>query len=559
MKVVFGSRGSDLALTQTRMVIDRLTAVCPYLEIELRIIKTTGDNKPDARLEEIGGLGAFTREIEVALLDGEIDVAVHSLKDLPTRQPEGLVVAAVAGRVCPNDVLISQGGRTINELPAGSLVGTSSLRRRAQLLDLRPDIEVCELRGNVPTRMGRVASGELDAVILAAAGLTRLGLLGTKGMWEIPMTQMLPAPGQGALALEARVGDAHLHELLKPLHDADAATAVACERAALQAFGGGCRAPLGVYAQVRDGRVFVQAFAADIETGKTMRLLRDAPVDEAVRLGEAMGKALHQGTQKAMESCSQQLRNRRIVVTRAVHQAASFGGMLEEAGAWVLYLPLIEITPVLDAVVPEPGEKFDWVVFTSVNAVENFICVLQRHNRSIQDYASCNIAAIGDATAAALNEHGLQVVCTPEAHVSHALVDVLLQQEPEPEGKRVLLPQGNLARPIVAEALAARGMEVFPLTVYKTAACEVSESMIRELMEFAPECIAFFSPSAVNAYVATGLRDNPAIKKSVLIHAAIGPVTAEALQRVDCTPIAEAQRQNEASLLDAIASDFHKD
>ena len=120
MKVVFGSRGSDLALTQTRMVIDRLTAVCPYLEIELRIIKTTGDNKPDARLEEIGGLGAFTREIEVALLDGEIDVAVHSLKDLPTRQPEGLVVAAVAGRVCPNDVLISQGGRTINELPAGS-------------------------------------------------------------------------------------------------------------------------------------------------------------------------------------------------------------------------------------------------------------------------------------------------------------------------------------------------------------------------------------------------------------------------------------------------------
>lgn len=559
MKIVFGSRGSDLALTQTRMVIDRLMAVCPGLEIELRIIKTTGDNKPEAPLEEIGGLGAFTREIEVALLGGEIDVAVHSLKDLPTKQPEGLVVAAVAGRVCPNDILITHGGQTINELPAGSFVGTSSLRRRAQLLDLRPDIEVCELRGNVPTRMGRVATGELDAVILAAAGLIRLGLQGTKGMWEIPLAQMLPAPGQGALALEARTGDDHLHELLKPLHDADAATAVACERAALQAFGGGCRAPLGVYAQVRDGRVFVQAFAANMETGKAIRLLRDAPVDEAVRLGEAMGKALYQGTQTAMGSCSQQLRNRRIVVTRAVHQAASFGGMLEEAGAWVLYLPLIAITPVLDATIPEPDEIFDWVVFTSVNAVENYNCVLKRHNRSIRDYASCNITAIGDATATALNEHGLQVACIPESHVSHALVDVLLQQEPEPAGKRVLLPQSNLARPIVAEALAAQGMEVFPLKVYETVACEVRERAITELTEFAPECIAFFSPSAVKAYVAAGLRDNPAIQKSVLTHAAIGPVTAEALQKVDCTPITEAKRQNEASLLDAIASDFHKD
>ena len=559
MKVVFGSRGSDLALTQTRMVMDRLTAVCPCLEIELRIIKTTGDNKPDARLEEIGGLGAFTREIEVALLDGEIDVAVHSLKDLPTKQPEGLVVAAVAGRVCPNDVLISQGGYTVDDLPKGAMVGTSSLRRRAQLLDLRPDVEVCELRGNVPTRMGRVASGELDAVILAAAGLTRLGLLGKKGMWEIPMTQMLPAPGQGALALETRTGDVHLHELLKPLNDANAAIAVACERAALQGFGGGCRAPLGVYAQVHEGRVFVQAFAANTETGKTMRLLRDSPVEESVRLGEVIGKALYQGTQTEIVSCSQQLRNRRIVVTRAVHQAASFGSMLEEAGAQVMYLPLITITTVLDAPVPEPREKFDWVVFTSVNAVENFNCILQRHNRSIQDYASCNIAAIGDATAAALNECNLQVSCVPEAHVSHALVKLLLQQEPNPAGKRVLLPQGNLARPVVAEALAEQGMVVSPLVVYETVPCEVPERAIRELTEFAPECIAFFSPSAVNAYVAAGLRDNPAIQKSVVIYTAIGPVTAEALQKVDCTPITEAQRQNEASLMDAIASDFHKD
>ncbi len=295
MKIVFGSRGSDLALKQTCMVMDRLCHEHPDVETTLRIIKTTGDNKPEASLEEIGGLGAFTREIEVALLNQEIDIAVHSLKDLPTQQPGGLVVAAVAGRERPTDALITNTGHSLDTLPKNAVVGTSSLRRKAQLATLRPDLQIRELRGNVPTRMQRVREGELDAAVIALAGLIRLGLYEAPGIWELPLEHMLPAPGQGALALETRAEDDRLIAMLAPLHDPLAALAVRCERAALQAFGGGCRAPLGVYAHTREDRVHVQAFAADMDSGKIIRLSRSAPSGMADSLGMDLGRALREG------------------------------------------------------------------------------------------------------------------------------------------------------------------------------------------------------------------------------------------------------------------------
>ena len=294
MKTRFGSRGSDLALTQTRMVMDRLRLEHPDAETSLRIIKTTGDNKPDAPLDEIGGLGAFTREIEVALLNREIDVAVHSLKDLPTQQPDGLIIAAVAGRERPTDALISNGGHTLDTLPENAVVGTSSLRRKAQLTALRPDLRIRELRGNVPTRMRRVREGDLDAALIALAGLIRLGLSESAGIWEIPLERLLPAPGQGALALETRSDDDRLIAMLAPLHDTAAAVAVQCERAALQAFGGGCRAPLGVYAHTQGDSVHVQAFAANMDSGKTIRLSRNAPAAMADQLGRELGRALRE-------------------------------------------------------------------------------------------------------------------------------------------------------------------------------------------------------------------------------------------------------------------------
>lgn len=552
MKIVFGSRGSDLALTQTRAVMARLASVCPELGIELRVIKTTGDIKADAPLEEIGGLGAFTREIEVALLNGEIDVAVHSLKDLPTKQPDGLIVAAVAGRECPNDMLITKEGCTLQSLPVGAAIGTSSLRRRAQLLALRPDLDVRELRGNVPTRLRRVFDGDLDAVILAVAGLNRLGLNSRSGMYQLSATEMLPAPGQGALALETRSNDDRVRQLLVSLHDPEAAAAVNCERAALQAFGGGCRAPLGVYAHVMGKTIHVQAFAANMDTGYNIRLERNASVDDAIALGGEIGRALHD----AVNAGDHILAGRRVVITRAPHQSKSFGKMLEDAGADVFYLPLIDIVPVSDAVLPEQTERFEWLVFTSVNAVKYFQQVLQERGRGVGDYKNARIAAIGKATAAAVEGCGLHVDLMPDSHVSHALIDAILAQELHPVGKRVLMPQGGLARPVIADALAAAGMEVCTVVVYQTVSCPVSEATLSELQEFKPECITFFSPSAVNAYVSNGLRDILNHQGSVILHASIGPVTTEALEQAGCTPIVEATQQNEASLMDAIVSFF---
>ena len=292
MKVVFGTRGSDLALTQTKSTMARFNACNPDIETAYTIIKTTGDTLTQAPLSEIGGFGAFTREIETALLSGDIDIAVHSFKDLPIQQPEGLYVAAIPERQTPADALISNAGYTLETLPENARVGTSSLRRRTQLLLSRPDLRIEELRGNVPTRLSKVRDGQYDAVIIALAGLTRLGLHREPGLWEIPVTTILPAPGQGALALEIRQADTELARRLTQLHDERASVEARCERAVLQGFGGGCRSPLGAYAHCEGDTLRLDALATDPGTGKHFRLEHECHVSEALNVGLETGKEL---------------------------------------------------------------------------------------------------------------------------------------------------------------------------------------------------------------------------------------------------------------------------
>jgi hydroxymethylbilane synthase len=237
-----GTRGSQLARWQADWVRDRLAA--QGVRTEIVIIETRGDAEVDRPLHELEGKGFFTKEIEDALLDGRIDVAVHSLKDLPTTLPPGLALAAIPARHDPREALVN--GRSLFDLPAGTRVGTSSLRRIAQVRFLRPDLEVVPLRGNVPTRVRKVETHEgLDAALLAVAGLERLGL-GAKGSLIDPL-DVMPAPGQGALGLEIRANDAATRKALAPLHDAASADAVGAERALLAALGGGCQAPVAAY------------------------------------------------------------------------------------------------------------------------------------------------------------------------------------------------------------------------------------------------------------------------------------------------------------------------
>ena len=280
-----GTRGSQLARWQAEWVRDRLAAQTGGRPAEIVVIKTRGDAEVDRPLHELEGKGFFTKEIEDALLDGRIDVAVHSLKDLPTALPPGLALGAIPARHDPREALVN--GKSLAELPAGARVGTSSLRRIAQVRFLRPDLEVVALRGNVPTRVRKVETHDgLDAALLAIAGLERLGLRG-KGRVIDPF-DVMPAPGQGALGIEIRAKDVATRRALAPLHDAASADAVAAERSLLAALGGGCQAP--VAAVVTGGRLYGRVTDRD----GAVQLTASADIDRSApeRAGEAVASLL---------------------------------------------------------------------------------------------------------------------------------------------------------------------------------------------------------------------------------------------------------------------------
>jgi hydroxymethylbilane synthase len=284
-----GSRGSQLALWQAHH-ISALLRECGH-EVELEIIKTTGDKITDVALAKVGTKGMFTKEIEEALAEGRIDLAVHSLKDLPTELSQGFEIAAVTTRENPRDVFCSSKYASIEDLPRAARVGTSSLRRQAQLKAVRPDLDIHPLRGNVDTRLRKLEAGEYDAIILAAAGLNRLGK--TQLVREvIPSEVMCPAAGQGALGIEIRAGDSNTRQHLAFLDDAAARATTTCERALLNKLGGGCQVPIGAFAQVRDGRLHLEAIVADPDGSKVLRESRDG--SDPVPLGESVGEILLQ-------------------------------------------------------------------------------------------------------------------------------------------------------------------------------------------------------------------------------------------------------------------------
>jgi hydroxymethylbilane synthase len=254
-----GSRGSALALWQAEHVKARLRALGH--SVEIHVITTTGDRVLDRRLEAVGGKGAFLKEIEEALIAREVDLAVHSLKDVPTALPEGLRLCAFLERADPRDAFISAGGKRLLELPAGARVGSTSLRRQAQVRARRPDLVLVDLRGNVDTRLRRLREGAYDAILIATAGITRLGRAAE--ITEIVATDViLPAPGQGAIALECRVGDEAVASAVAPLHHEATARAVLAERTFLAGLGGGCNVPLGALAEARGDGLWLRGLVA---------------------------------------------------------------------------------------------------------------------------------------------------------------------------------------------------------------------------------------------------------------------------------------------------------
>lgn len=289
--VVIGTRGSLLALRQAEMIKQALESHWPNLRVTMEIIKTTGDKILDVPLAKVGGKGLFVKEIEEALMDGRVDLAVHSMKDVPSQLPAPLTLAVVPPREDPRDVLIAHKASGWEELPEGGVVGTSSLRRSAQIRHLRPDLRVENLRGNLDTRLRKVREGLYDAVILAAAGLRRMG-------WQEAVTAVmdpdhfLPAIGQGALGIEIRKDDDALWEIVSPLHHEPTWRAITAERAFLDELQGGCQVPIAGHAVVHDGTVTLTGLVASEDGATVYRMSRSAPFGEEEILGRDVARRL---------------------------------------------------------------------------------------------------------------------------------------------------------------------------------------------------------------------------------------------------------------------------
>lgn len=288
-KITIATRGSKLALWQANHISDLLREEYPGIEVQLLKIKTKGDIILDVPLAKVGGKGLFVKEIEEALLDGRADLAVHSMKDVPTELPEGLEVGIIPPREAETDTLLSVKYDSLKDLPAGAIVGTSSLRRQSQVLALRDDLKIESLRGNLDTRVRKLLDGEFDAIVVATAGLNRLGLSAPKSEILGPPT-FLPAVAQGALGIEYRIEDTEIQDILAFLHDGITARQVKAERGFLTGLDGGCQVPIAAWSQLDGDQVKLTGFVADIDGSSPIRIEKTGHADKAWEIGTALAE-----------------------------------------------------------------------------------------------------------------------------------------------------------------------------------------------------------------------------------------------------------------------------
>ncbi len=514
--LLIGTRGSALALIQAGLVRDALEA--HGRPAVLQVIETEGDRRaPDTAWGE----GAFVGAIEGALLDGWVDVAVHSAKDVPTDEDPRLEIAAYLPRADARDVLVLRpgfGSSGLDAVPHGARVGTDSPRRTAFLRAVRPDLDVHPLHGNVDTRLRRLDAGETDVLVLAAAGLQRLG---RADRIDVALEPQLvpPAPGQGALAVQVRADDDRAATAVRALDDASTRVAVELERAVLAASGGGCRAPLGVLASVTGRVVTVTAGYARFEGDLRARTRTDGATTDGSELAERTLRALSAAA--AQEAVAQGWP--RVIVTRPPDQAGGTMLALVDSGLapWAVPGIGIELLPQALDVAVRGLQGYEWVVLTSANAVRALRIAATRAG---VDLARSNArpgprwAVVGRATSRELAWAGIRPDVQPEPGSEDA--GSLADRLPIEPGSRVLIPRSSLAADDLPAALGARGARVDPLAAYRTTlAPEGSREALQAALAADPEAILFASPSAVHGIVrladelgAThGLLDLPAV------------------------------------------------
>lgn len=556
--LIAGTRGSALARWQTEFVIAALHNLAPSVQVELHVISTVGDRDKTSPLAELGALGVFTTELENALREDEIDFAVHSLKDLPTDLANDLPIAAILERAEPRDVLVSRHGVGLSELAQGARIGTSSARRAAQLLALRPDLQIVPLRGNVDTRLRKAASEDYDAVVLAAAGVLRLGR-GDAITEYLLIEEMLPDPGQGALAVQVRVDDFKTLALVSQLDHTPTRQAVTAERAFLQALGGGCRMPMAAYARVEDNLLHLRGMVASTDGKRLVRRELLGMPENAQSLGIALAQEiLNNGGAEILDmplpadTNKLALGNKRIVITRAETQAAEFAEKIRAHGGEPVFFPTIAFAPLddfqqLDSNLARP-ETFDWVVFTSANGVRAVAERLRILGMDMAALADTRVAAIGTGTAHALMQENIRVDFIP----TKFLGEQIARELPVTADTRALLLRADLASQELADGLTARGVAVTDIDAYRTIPAAPSPLDWRGV-----DAVTFTSASTVK-HCWQLLDDTSRAHLTTRDIFCIGPVTASAARELNLPVTAVASTHTLDGLLDAMIQFYER-
>ncbi len=556
-----GTRGSALALVQTELVARRLQAAIPGIAIDTVVVRTEGDTDKTTPLTVLGGRGVFTSGPEAALLSGEVDAAVHSAKDLPTRLPEGCSLAAFPERADPGDVFVSRHGLGLDRLPPNPVIGTSSRRREVQVRAARPDAVIVDLRGNIDTRLRRALDeARYDGVVLAAAGLERMGWA-SRITERLSVDRFVPSPAQGALAVEVRADDEASGAMVAAIDDPLARLPVLAERAFLRALGAGCAIPVGALATWDGGNLVLRAMLAE-EDGTSaiwerFRLDRAEPeahaAEIALRMRERTARAARAfpvtGETSSAEAPA------RVLVTRPAGQATALGDALRRVGAVPVFCPTIEIGDPVDwadldgALRSASAGAFDWVVLTSANAVQR---VTQRLAAlGLPHLGSARLAAVGEVTAAALATAGLAVELVPDRQDAEGLAAAMRARGMS--GQRVLYPHGSLARETLPSLLAAAGATVTAVEAYRTVpVTRIADDVLAAFRRGEIDVLTFASPSSVEG-LANGL-EGEVTHVEALPAVCVGEVTAAAARAAGFRSVVVARRPSANAVADAVAA-----
>lgn len=559
--IKIGTRGSKLALYQAFLVQEELQKHYPRTSFIIEIIKTKGDQILDVALSKIGDKGLFTKEMETALFNGEIDMAVHSLKDLPTKFPEGAKLGAVLKRGDIRDALISLDGRKVKDLTSNDVIATSSLRRKAQLLRINPDFKIIEIRGNVNTRIRKMQEGYCDVMVMAGAGLQRLEM--DEYISELFDPElMIPACSQGAIAVEIRENDPDTAQLVSKINHTESFAATEAERTFLGTLEGGCQIPVGSYTMIEGDKFKITGFISSIDGSKFLRESAEGALSDAVYLSAKLAKSLYNkgGAQILSEIRNETLANPQavltlkdkvIISTRALEASDTLPEILKSSGAKLLSLPMIEIIPSpLDPQMAEDLnnlESFDWIFFTSKNGVVNFFKQLIDSKGNTTLPKTVKLAVIGLKTGLELEYYGYAPIFISEENTAEEFLNHF-EAKYKPENLKILLALGNLADNTLENRLSIQNT-TRRINVYQTVKPAQADQAILELIKIdAYDLIVFTSPSTFNNFCS--FYDPSLLEK--LKMASIGTVTTKAIQKAGFEPLFTARKSNAEGIRDAI-------